>query len=146
MGMNMILMVFMLGKEAVFDMMTGMKRETCGQEPQVRSQNDTLVILDRGGAQLHLTNAAHVWGSHRWDIWHSVCQYEATRGQDCPPLLLGGGVTGAQRAQLQRGGRAPLCPGRKRIFQPNFRRGIRPGLWQGCGRPSCWQLPHTPPW
>ena len=46
--MNMILMVFMLGKEAVFDMMTGMKRETCGQEPQVRSQNDTLVILDRG--------------------------------------------------------------------------------------------------
>jgi hypothetical protein len=60
MGMNKILMVFMLGKEAVFDMMAGMKRETCGQEPQVRSQNDTLVILDRGGAQLHLTNAAHV--------------------------------------------------------------------------------------
>ena len=39
--MNMILMVFMLGKEAVFDMMAGMKRETCGQEPLVRSQNDT---------------------------------------------------------------------------------------------------------
>ena len=58
--MNMILMVFMLGKEAVFVMMTGMKRETCGQEPQVRLQNDSLVILERGGAQLHLTNAAHV--------------------------------------------------------------------------------------
>jgi len=32
----------------VFDLMVRMKRETCGQEPQVRSQIDTLVILDRG--------------------------------------------------------------------------------------------------
>jgi hypothetical protein len=32
----------------VFDLVVRMKRETCGQEPQVRTQVDTLVILDRG--------------------------------------------------------------------------------------------------
>jgi len=31
----------------VFDLMVRMKRETCGQEPKVRTQIDTLVILDR---------------------------------------------------------------------------------------------------
>ena len=31
----------------VFDLMVRMKRETCGQEPQVRTQIDTLVLLDR---------------------------------------------------------------------------------------------------
>jgi len=31
----------------VFDLMVRMKRETCGQEPQVRTQIDTLVIMDR---------------------------------------------------------------------------------------------------
>ena len=52
----MIFMVFIMfriyGKGTaaaqVFDLMVRMKRETCGQEPQVRSQIDTLVILDRG--------------------------------------------------------------------------------------------------
>ena len=52
----MILMVFIMfriyGKGTaaaqVFDLMVRMKRETCGQEPQVRSQIDTLVVLDRG--------------------------------------------------------------------------------------------------
>ena len=31
----------------MFDLMVRMKRETCGQEPQVRTQIDTLVIMDR---------------------------------------------------------------------------------------------------
>ena len=31
----------------VFDLMVRMKRETCGQEPQVRTQIDTMVIMDR---------------------------------------------------------------------------------------------------
>jgi len=31
----------------VFDLMVRMKRETCGQEPQARTQIDTLVLLDR---------------------------------------------------------------------------------------------------
>ena len=52
---NMILMLAMLcriyGKGTaaaqVFDLMVRMKRETCGQEPQVRPQIDTLVLLDR---------------------------------------------------------------------------------------------------
>ena len=53
--MNVILMLAMLcriyGKGTaaaqVFDLMVRMKRETCGQEPQVRPQIDTLVLLDR---------------------------------------------------------------------------------------------------
>jgi len=32
----------------LFDLMVRMKRETCGREPQVRPQIDSLVILDRG--------------------------------------------------------------------------------------------------
>ena len=56
MGFNTILLVFIMfriyGKGTaaaqVFDLMVRMKRETCGQEPQVRSQIDTLVVLDRG--------------------------------------------------------------------------------------------------
>merc|ERR1719167_1190371 len=32
----------------VFDLMVRMKRETCGQEPQARTQIDTLILLDRG--------------------------------------------------------------------------------------------------
>jgi len=32
----------------VFDLMVRMKREACGQEPQVRPQIDTLILLDRG--------------------------------------------------------------------------------------------------
>ena len=31
----------------VFDLMVRMKRETCGQEPKVRTQIDTMVIMDR---------------------------------------------------------------------------------------------------